>query len=61
MGEKVFLTYMVYKERCCNSINYATAVWASKELAEDAKKKMLERNDVDHVHIQEQYVQYEPL
>ena len=51
--QHIFLTYMVYKERVNNGINYATAAWWTKERAEAIKELMLARSDVEEVFIQE--------
>jgi len=51
--QHIFLTYMVYKERVNNGVNYATAAWRTRERAEAIKALMLARSDIEEVFIQE--------
>ena len=51
--QHIFLTFMVYKERVNNGINYATAAWWTKERAEAIKGLMLARSDIEEVFIQD--------
>jgi len=51
--QHIFLTYMVYKERVNNGVNYATAAWRTRERAEAIKSLMLARSDIEKVFIQE--------